>query len=88
MDPSYNLRNFFLKSVSAFAELQRKESVKLQKKIILAGELEDDLFFLKESVKKMFREHKIKQKHYDLLVKRISMIHLEVKKTKKELISL
>ena len=85
MDPSFNLRVLFLKTAEAFETLQKKERITNARKLILIKDIEDDLFFLKESAKKMLREHKLKERSYELLMKRITKINKELRVMKKEL---
>lgn len=85
MDPSFKLRSFFLKTVDAFDKLHKKEKISNKRKLLLIKDIEDDLFFLKESAKKMVREKKLKEKSYESLMKRIAKINKELKKTKREL---
>jgi hypothetical protein len=87
MDLSYKLRNFFLKTVKTLNELKQKEKLRKEQKLKIIKELEDDLFYIKESAKKLLRENKIKQEQYGLLIQKILKINDEVKKIKKNLIA-
>ena len=88
MDHSFKLRNLFFKTAKALNDFNKTERIRNQKKLLLINEIEDDLFFLKESVKKVFRDNKLRERTYDLLMNRISKISLELKETKKKLTSL
>ena len=88
MDPTYKIRNFFLKTAKTFSIIKEQEKTKNKKKLELIKEIEDDLFYMKESAKKMLREDKIKDKQYEKIIQKIKQIKTEIKKTKKEITNL
>ncbi|MCC7574302.1 hypothetical protein KO361_01820 [Candidatus Woesearchaeota archaeon] len=82
MDPSYKLRNFFLKTVKTINELKGEEDQTKQKKLKTIKELEDDLFYLKESAKKLLEQKEIQLIQYKKIIQRTQKINSELKKIK------
>lgn len=80
MDPSYKLRNLFLKTAKAINDLNEKEKVKRQIKIQIIKELEEEIFYLKENLKKQYREKKIKASQFERFLQKIKNLESEIKK--------
>ncbi len=85
MDASYKLRNFFIKTAKNLNNLKAKKQQELQIKLQIINEIEEDLFYMRESAKKMFREQKIKESVYTKLKEKIKNIEKEIKIIKSDL---
>ncbi len=88
MSHTFKAKDFFLRSAVALRVANKQEHARIKKKLLLAKEIEDDLFYLKESAKKLLRQKKLKEKTYYSLIKRISKIKIDLSNTKKSLTSL
>ena len=88
MDPSYKLRSFFINSAKIFQKLKTEEKEKAKKKLELITELEEDIFYMRESVKKMYRDKKINKSVFEKTEQKIKQIDQEIKITKKRLTNL
>ena len=88
MDPSYKLRDFFIKTAQVFQKLKTQESAKNKQKLALIQELEEDIFYMRESVKKMLNDKKITDLQYEKISKKIKQIEQEIKIIKKRLTNL
>jgi hypothetical protein len=88
MDASYKLRSFFLKTTKIFRELKQKENIKNERKLIIIKEIKDDLFFMRESAKKMLKEQKINKIQYEKIKQKMKQIEQEIKKIKSDIINL
>ncbi|MFP4567363.1 MAG: hypothetical protein ACLFN8_00310 [Candidatus Woesearchaeota archaeon] len=88
MDASYKLKNFFLKTAKTLNQLKQKEIKKSEKKLQIINEIEEELFYMRESAKKLLREEKITQRIYEKLKNRLKQIEQEIKKIKSDLTNL
>lgn len=88
MDPSFRLRKIFLEIAASHKKITTRQNIKKQQKIILIKEIEEDLFYLQESAKKMLNKKQIKREAYKKLNEKIKKIKTELTITKKELIDL
>jgi len=85
MDPSYKLRFFFLKTAQKFNKLKEETRIKKERQLVLIKEIEDDLFYLNEAVKKMLKDDKMTKTTSEKILTKITKINQEVKKIKKEI---
>jgi hypothetical protein len=85
MNHSYKLRDFFFKTIKATNKIKQQEKIKTHQKTRIIEELEDDLFYLKETAKKMLRKQDITSKDYEKIIQKITNINLEIKKIKKQI---
>lgn len=85
MDASYKLKNFFIKTAKTMKKLKQEENQKIQKKLQIIKELEEELFYMREAAKKMFREQKIQQPTYEKLKEKLNQINKEIKQIKSDL---